>query len=212
MINIAVSKRPAIGKKTCHDLRDQGQIPAILYGQKKDVVSLSISTKEFLQVLQKHEHLVKFTVDGKEETVVIKEVQYNTYGDKILHVDFCRIDISKKLKVAVPIQFVGTPKGLQKGGVWEKALRQLEISCLPINIPESIKINVDDLDLGTVLRVKDIQLDPLFTMETGKEVVACTVQLPKVQAETPATDAAIEEKAEPEIIKKAKPQEAEEEK
>ncbi len=212
MITIPITKRANVGKKACNELRGQGNIPAILYGLKKDVVALAIKPEDFLPVLQRQEKLVKFEVDGKEETAVIKEVQYNTYGDKVLHIDFCRIDMNKKLTVAIPIKFIGTPVGLTKGGVWEKTLRQLEISCLPINIPENIKVNAEHLDIGNVLRVKDIQLPALATLVTDPEVVACSVQLPKIQeAEPAAATTEATDKAEPEVIKKPKPEAAEKE-
>ncbi len=202
MVTIAVTKRAGLGRKACKALRCEGKIPAILYGQKKDVVPLLIAPEAFLPFLNKREHLVKLQIDGAEENAVIKEVQFNTFGDQVLHVDFCRIDMTKKIKLHVPIQFLGTPQGVQKGGSWEKSLRAIEISCLPTDIPEFIRINVEKLDVGEILRLKDVQFAESFTLEMPLDSVVTSIQAPKVEAPAPTEGAP--STAEPEVIKKAK--------
>lgn len=211
MLTISVTKRSATGRKSTKQLRVDGKIPAILYGQKKDVIPLVVNPEVFLKLTQKHERLVKFELDGKEESAVIREVQYNSFGNQVLHIDFVRIDMTKKLKVSVNLEYVNTPKGVSLGGVWEKFLHNITISCLPAQIPDHIVVDVEGMNVGDMLRTKDIKLPEGFILESDPEVVATSVQTPRVEA-TPEVAPAASDRVEPEIIKKPKPVEGEDEK
>jgi len=208
MLTISVTKRSNTGRKSTKQLRAEGKIPAILYGQKQDVIPLVVASEVFLKLTQKRDRLVKFELNGKEESAIIREVQYNSFGTKVLHIDFVRIDMHKKLKVSINIEYLGTPKGSSQGGVWEKSLRSLMISCLPSQIPESITVNVEHLNLGDMLRAKDIKLPDGCTLEIDPEIVATSVQAPRME-ETPEAAPAATDRVEPEVIKKAKPEEVE---
>ena len=123
MASIAVTKRTMLGKNACQKVRNEEQIPAVVYGLKKDAIPLICSKENLLPIL--HEKIVKLAIDDVQEDVMIKEVQYDTFGEHVLHVDFLRIDLTKKISLSVPLKFVGVPKGVQMGGFWEKQIKEI---------------------------------------------------------------------------------------
>ena len=144
--------------------------------------------------------------DKNIENAIVKDIQYDPYGEKILHVDFKRISMDKKLSIPVAFEFSGTPKGALQGGKWEPQIREANVSCLPNQIPDKIHVNIENLDVGQKLFAKDIQLPAGVTVELAPDIIVGLVHAPKTATE-PA--AAQEARTEPERIVKPKTEKSE---
>ncbi len=151
--------RDKTGKEICKKLRKNGLIPCVIYGKGKENVFISLHRGEFEKLLHQVGTNKVFTVkvEDKSYEVIVKEVQINPITREIVHVDLQDISGSEKVAVKVPIEFVGTPKGAKVGGVLRKSAWNLKILVDPKQIPDSIKIDVSDLDIGDTLVVYKIK-------------------------------------------------------
>lgn len=197
------------GKKRNAELRKQGNIPAIVYGHKKDPQSLTMNEHDFVEVLHHGKKLMDIEVDGKPEKLLLKEVQYDHLGRKVIHVDLIRVDLSEKVKVEVPLIFKGVAFGTTEGGVVEEHLTKLEIECTVTEIPDSIDVNIKGLKLNDSLFVKDIVLPPNTKLISDPELLVIACKEP-VEIVEPTVEAAALEPTSPEVITERKPKEGEE--
>jgi large subunit ribosomal protein L25 len=204
--NVTVKSRSELGSRANKRLRDSGFIPGVIYGHKEAVVPITLPKKEVVGHLAKGAHLFSLGIDGKNENVLIKEVQYDHLGMEVLHVDFARVDLNERVEVTVPLELKGEPKGEEEGGVLQQIVSELEIECLVTDIPHSIIHNVSDMALDSVLHIKDLKLPPGVKAMQDEDLIVATV---KEIAEEAPTEAVEGETAEPEIIGK-KPEEGEE--
>jgi large subunit ribosomal protein L25 len=207
--------REGRGKGPARRTRLTGMVPAVLYGGKKESVSLAVNAKQVAKILRSESgHNTIFTVqvaEGSEEKAMLKDWQVDPVSGALLHVDLFRIAMDVRMRVMVPVRTFGEPQGVKlQGGVFETVTREVEIECLPGDIPEEYKVDVTDMMIGKQLRAGDLPLDPqkvkLLTDPT--RVLAHVVILKKeeepVAAEAVAAEAA---PAEPEVIKKGKKEE-----
>jgi len=197
------------GKKHNAKLREQGSIPAIIYGHKKDPQSITLSEHDFVEVLHHGKRLMSVEVDGKPDKFLLKEVQYDHLGRKMIHVDFVRVDLSEKVTVEIPLVFKGTAVGTTEGGVVEEHLNKIEIECLVTEIPESIDVSIKALKVGDFMFVKDIAVPAGMKLVTDPELLLIACKEPVEIAEPAPEDAAVEA-ASPEVITERKPKEGEE--
>jgi len=207
MTTIAVEKRSLLGKNACKKLRANGRIPGTVYGQKKEVLSIDLSLEDMLSIIKKREKILQIQLNKQLEDVMVKEIDYDTFGEKVFHIDFCRIDMKAKINVTVPLSFIGIPKGVKAGGIWQKSIQKVQIFCLPVEIPESIAVNVEGLEVGHHIRVKDLVVSPNVEIKNDPETIVTFISAMK--EEQPAPGATEEEKAEPQVIKKAKSEDEE---
>jgi large subunit ribosomal protein L25 len=227
---LSAEVRQDTGKGAARKLRAKGIIPAVMYGEDTDPVPLSISDYDFSKLISKAARssmIIDLTVgDSEPQKVIIREVQTDPVSSKINCVDFKKISMDKEITLLLPITLVGTPVGVKdQGGILQTIRREIEISCLPGNIPEKVELDVSELSIGDSLHYEDIKLegvevisDPELTVAT---VVAPTVMKEKVEAvegeeleEGEEVEAAEgeEEGAEPEVIgEKGKEEEKEKE-
>jgi large subunit ribosomal protein L25 len=154
-VTLATKPRDGRGKRTARHLRKEGLIPAVLYGHKEAVVAVSLSAEELLSAIRHHARVMDLAIGGKAETAVIQEVQYDHLGKEILHVDFKRVSKDERIVVSVVIELKGTAPGMS-AGVLEQPLHDLEVECLAIAIPESIKCVISTLQLGEAIHVRDL--------------------------------------------------------
>ncbi len=207
--------REGRGKGPARRTRLTGMVPAVLYGGKKESVSLAVNAKQVAKILRSESgHNTIFTVqvaEGSEEKAMLKDWQVDPVSGALLHVDLFRIAMDVRMRVMVPVRTFGEPQGVKlQGGVFETVTREVEIECLPGDIPEEYKVDVSDMMIGKQLRAADLPFDPqkvkLLTDPT--RVLAHVVILKKeeepVAAEAVAAEAA---PAEPEVIKKGKKEE-----
>ncbi len=209
-----VEKRKAAGTRAAARLRRTGRLPAILYGHKIEPVTLSLDCHAVEMQLSHGAHLINLKMEGTEQPCLIKDVQYDHLGSKLVHVDLARVDLSERVKVHVPIELRGHPKGVHEGGVLMHELVSVEIECMVTDIPDNIRVEVADMELDQVMHVKDLQLPEGITATSDPEAVVAMVRVPAAKAVE--VEEAIEgekpTEAEPEIIAKGKGEEATEKK
>lgn len=176
---LVVKKRTDTGKRYCKKLRANKQLPGIIYGLKKEAVPVEFSLEDLLVHLQNKEKVFNVNIDNKEEHLIVKEIQYDTLEGKFYHVDFYRIELDKKVKVKVPVNFIGVPKGTKMGGRWRTAVEEISISCLPDDIPKSIPVNVENIGLNEKIKIKELKLSDKVTIEEKPEKIITGVFIKK---------------------------------
>ncbi len=213
--------REGTGKASAKVLRKKDIIPAVVYKGGKDALKLQFAMKDLEHTLHTkagENVIVTLKISGpdgktKDRTVVIKEVQREPIKDRILHVDFNEISLTEMLKINVPLASRGEPVGVKTdGGTLEHVLWELQVECLPADIPEKIDIDVSILKIGDAIYVKNIVVPEGVKVLNDPELIAMIVKPPKV--EVPKEEIAPEAPAEPELIRKKKEleEEGEEEK
>lgn len=200
--------RTALGSRANKRLRDSGLIPGVVYGHKQDVLPISMPKKELVNYLEHGAHVFSLSLDGRSETCLVKEVQYDHLGLEVLHVDFARVDLNERVEVTVPLELRGTPKGVsEENGVLTQLITDLEVECLVTEIPELIRHNVAEMKLDEILHVRDIALPSGVKALQDADLIVATVKL--VVEEAPAAEAVETGAAEPEVIGKKKEEGAE---
>ena len=195
-IQLSVKARSGLGSRANKRLRDEGQVPGVVYGHKEAVVPISFSKKEIESHLNHGAHVFDLAIEGKSEKVLVKEVQYNHLGIDVLHVDFARVSLDEKVTVTVPLELKGTPKGEADGGVLQQFLSDLEIECLVTDIPDAIRFNVSDMGVDSVIHVKEIPLPAgVKALADEDQVVAAVRVIVEEVVETPEG-----ETAQPDVI------------
>jgi large subunit ribosomal protein L25 len=224
-ISLVVEKRDdsEIKNKASRKLKNKNYIAAVMYGLKKEPVSIKVKEKEFKDLLKGrsiYSLIFDMHIDGakkdKKETVLIKEFQRDPITREFLHVDFLRIQMEKEIETTVPIHVINEEIAVgikEGGGVLQHGLRELHISCLPADIPDYIEYDIKDLDMGVAVRVLDINIsDKIKILNDPEEVVVSIIHPTQLKEEELVTEEAAEEEVvEPEVIGKEK-EEPEEEK
>jgi large subunit ribosomal protein L25 len=208
--------RDAGTKNDARRVRREGKIPAVVYGAGKQAMPVSVDPRQVSRILHSetgHNTVFDLALDGERTKAMIVDWQYEPIKGSLLHIDLKRIAMDQKLKVNVPIELVGEPAGVkQQGGILEQIAREVEVECLPGDIPNEIGLDVSELVFGTVLRISDLpKNDKLKYLSDPEQPVAHIITIK--EEEVPAAEAIAGEAAaapaEPEVIKKGK-QETEE--
>jgi large subunit ribosomal protein L25 len=204
--------REGRGKGPARRTRLTGMVPAVLYGGKKDAISLTVNAKQVAKILRSETgHNTIFTVtvaDGGDEKAMVRDWQVDPVSGKLLHVDLFRIAMDVRMRVMVPVHTFGEAQGVKlQGGVFETVTREVEVECLPADIPEEFRVDITDMMIGKQLRAADLPFDPakIKLVTDPIRVIAHVVVLKK--EEEPAADAAVTADAapaEPEVMKKGK--------
>jgi len=207
------------GKNVARRLRAAGRIPAVLYGGKGESVAVAVNAKQIAGILRSEAgHNTIFTVKlpgQKDVSAMVKDWQVDPVKGTLLHVDMLRVAMDVRMRVKVPVHFHGEPQGVKlQGGIFEVVTREVEIECLPGDIPDEFRVDVTPLMIGKHLRAADLPFDPakVKLVTDPHRVVAHVVAL-RAEAEVAAPEAATAEAApaEPEVIKKGKKEEEGEE-
>ncbi len=217
LVQAEVREETSRGKNEARRLRAQGRVPAVVYGAKKDSVAVSVDPKQISKILRSESgHNTIFDLDlGQEKTkAMIVDWHYEPLKGKLLHIDMKRIAMDEKIRVKVPIHLTGESIGVkQQGGILDQVLREVEIECLPGDIPSSLNPDVSQMAFGDALRVSDLPHGGTLKFITDENQTVAHVTSVKEEA-APTPEAAAAEAgaapAEPEVIKKGK-QETEEE-
>lgn len=214
IVKLKTSPRPDSGSRAAIKLRKQGLVPGIVYGHKLENAAVAVSAEELDRAIRiLHARMLELDMNGKPETVLIREVQWDAFGKQMMHVDFERKDASEKVKVSVPVELRNTPK-VTGGGVLDQPLHTLHVECPLGSIPEAIRIDITDLTLGNPIHVKELTLPEGVKVLESPEAVVVQLKLPGVEAVVAPAGAAVPgaaTTAEPEVIKKEKKAEDEEE-
>ena len=208
---VEAAPRAQRGKNEARRLRATGRVPAVLYGGKGQAITLSVNTKQVSAILRSasgHNTLFQVDLDGKHEPAILKDWLTDPVSGNLLHVDLLRVAMDVRMRVQVPVHTFGDPAGVKvQGGVFEVVTREVEIECLPGDIPSEFRADVSGLNLNDALRARDLQLDATkLKLITDPEQVLAHVVTLKVEEEKPAEVVATEgaTPAEPEVIKKGK--------
>jgi large subunit ribosomal protein L25 len=210
--NVAAETRQQFGKNSSRRLRQAGKIPAILYGNKSDALPVTISPKDLMAILRSasgHNTIFSLEMSGQTPvSVMLKDWQFDPIKGNLLHADIIRIAMDKVLAVKVPIMTRGEAKGVkEQGGIFEFVVREVEVECLPVDIPEHITIDISDMSLGQNVRVSDLPLGEKIKILSDADLLVAHVIMPRAEkVATPAEEAPVAT-AEPEVIKKGKAEE-----
>lgn len=215
LIDLNTTLRTTRGNGAARDLRRKGQIPAVLYGPGTEPVLLSVSSHALEQVIKKSaagaEVLVNLTIgNGKttNRTAMIRDMQTHPVSRKYLHVDFYEISMDRQIRVGVPVVTKGKSKGVEMGGILQIVRREIEVLCLPMDIPNSIELDITDLEIGDAIHVQDIPLKEGLELPEDVNFTILTVASP-MKEEEPAEE--VEEGEELEGEEAAKEEESESE-
>ncbi len=199
--------------------REEDKIPAVIYGAKKDTQSISLRHNEVIKALENeafYSHILTIKLPGKEEQVVIKDILRHPYKPKVMHMDFLRIKAKEKLTMQVPIHFIGEEDapGLKEGGVVSKSMTEVEVTCLPADLPQFIELNISELALEQTLHLSDIKLPSgveltIAELDEEHDLPVIGIHVPRVAKADLEAEAA--EAAEAEAEGEAKPEAEEKE-
>ena len=205
-ITLKGEPRTDSGTVKCIHLRDKGITPAVLYGHGKPNQMLQVNAKEFMKTWRQGNRLINLALKEGPEKVLIKEVQYDPVNEILLHVDFNRLAMDEKISLEVAVTLKGEPKGVkEEGGVLVQNLKQLQIKCLPGSIPEKIEVNISELAVDGMIRVKDLIVPSGVEVDADPEGVVVAIHMPK--EEEVAAVGAEPGAAEPEVITAKKDEE-----
>ncbi len=199
---LVAERRESKGKGAARKLRRSKRVPAIIYGEIKEPIPISVDAHELNLLLKKSYSTVHIELDSKKHQVILREVQRHPVNETVLHVDFMQVKKGHKITMTVPVHFEGVPVGLKQGGVMDEVKRELEIAVLPKDIPEHIVANIENLGIGDAVRVKDLQVENFEILDDPEDVL-CRIEAPRViTTEGPEAEeiTAEEEAAEPEVI------------
>jgi large subunit ribosomal protein L25 len=207
--------RTTIGKNEARRTRRAGQVPAVVYGAasegaNRDAVSIAVEPKALLKILHSEagaNTLISLKLDGSNTKVLVKAFQLDPVTHQVLHADFYRVAMDRMIEVTIPVLIKGEAKGVKlQGGLLEFIRREIQIECLPADIPEHVDVDVTDLVVGQGVRVRDVATNPKWRSITDTDTMLVHVILAKAEeAATAATpDAAATPGSEPEVIKKGK--------
>ena len=216
-VQLNAEVREGHGKSDVGRIRRGGKVPCIMYGVDDSTISLSVDTLEIEKMLSTSQSIIDLKYDGKEQDVVVRDIQYHPVKGNIIHVDFMRIKAGQVIKISVPLKFLGEPSGVKLGGIFQELKSELAIITLPKNLPEEIEVDVSALEVHDAIHVKDLVIGD-FEVEDDPNDTVCSVVPPK-KIEEPEVEGeelegeeleGEEEATEPEVIT-AKKSESEEE-
>ncbi len=212
-ITVAADERTLRGKNEARRLRVKGSVPAVVYGGEAGPDAVAVNPKDLNRILNSktgHNTIFNLSIAGKQQVpVMIVDWQHDPIKENLLHVDLKRIDLTKRIVVKVPVVTQGDPKGVKlQGGIHEIVTREIEIECLPDDIPEEFIVNVAELMIGQSVRASEIPLASSVKLLSPGDAVISHVVAMKAEEVAPAADvAAVPGAAEPEVIKKGKKEE-----
>jgi large subunit ribosomal protein L25 len=223
MMQIVVKseKRQGLGSNAARRLRTQGFVPAVLYGESMESAPLVLSKKDIVRILKLESGentIFKVTVEAAEFDCMIKDLQIDPSSDELLHVDLIRISMDKAIRVAVPVVHRGEPIGVKtEGGFVDFVTREVEVECLPKDIPESLGIDISELHVNQTFKVQGMAVPDGVRIITEPSTVLVLVSMPHKEeepfpGEKPEGEVAAEEPKEPEVIKKERAEKEEPEK
>jgi len=201
-IELSVEPREHTGKGSVRGMRRQGKVPAVLYGAKRSTVAVCVDEKEFEAKVGNIEgtHLIRLTSAAGDlggRLVLVKEVQRHPVSRALLHTDLYEVDVTAKLKLRVPLHFVGRAEGVELGGILQPIRREVEVLCLPTEIPDFIEIDVSHLGIHEAVHISDLKPPPGTEIPYDTDEALVTVLPPVVEEVKVAPEAEAAEAAAP---------------
>jgi len=213
-ISLPAQPRQDQGTSAARKLRKQGRVPAVLYGHKEATVAITVGAEELSTALRHGARAVAVQLDGKTEQALIQEVQYDYLGKELLHADFKRVSADERVVVPVRIELRGHAPGLTAGGVLDQPIHSLSVECLALAVPDSIRVSVAEMQIGSVIHVKDLTLPEGVKAMIDPDAIVVQLKEPEAEAEAAAVPGEAATGSEPEVItaRRAAEEGAEEEK
>ena len=210
IVLLPTEMREGRGTRISEKLRKQGKVPAVVYGHKEKTLSVSVGHDVLLSAVRHGARIVDVQLDGKVEKAQIMELQWDYLGKDVLHVDFKRVSADERIQITVPIELKGIAPGIAAGGVLDQPLHTLRIECPVLNVPDTIKVNINDLQIDTQIHVRELKLPEGVKVLDEADAIVVQIKTPAVDAEGEAGEGGVE----PEIItaRKKAEEEAEEKK
>jgi large subunit ribosomal protein L25 len=206
-IELHANIREEKGKGAARRLRREDQIPCVLYGGDGDTTCLSVNRKELNKLLSESHSLITLKYDDKEQNSVIKDIQYHPLKGDVIHIDLQRVKAGQEIHLSVPLKFLGMSPGVKAGGIFQELKADLNITCLPKNLPDELEIDISMLEIGDSIHVKDISYENI-TINEEPDTTICSIAIPKKVVEVVEEEEGEEgeeveeeeEKQEPEVI------------
>jgi len=190
LIELKTNIRTTTGNGPARRLRQKGQIPAVLYGPGTESILLSVNISDIDRILKKGrigQALLNLVILNNEETstktVMVKELQHHPVSRDFLHIDFYEVAMDRKIMVNIPVTTIGKAKGVETGGILQIVRRELEVQCFPLDVPESIEIDITDLDVGDSIHLGDIARQSKIEFLYDENITVVTVVTPKLEEE-----------------------------
>ena len=192
-ISLAAEQRQGRGKGAAHQLRGTGRIPAVIYGPETEPTAIEVEERDFRAALKQaggQSTLFTLTVGNKQNKVILREVQRDPVSNKVLHLDFHAISMNRPIHINIPVHFTGTAKGVKtEGGIMQIVMREVEISCLPTNIPEFVEVDVTELGIGDSIHVGALKIPNATILGESTRTVVVISAPTIIKVETPAVAA-----------------------
>ncbi|MHC4563038.1 MAG: 50S ribosomal protein L25 [Planctomycetota bacterium] len=205
--SLKATKRTDAGTHKARALRAGGKTPGIIYGHGQDNVAIALDEHDLDVAIHHGERLLEIDLGDAKENVLVKDVQFDTFGNKVLHVDLTRVNLKDRVEVTVPVVLRGTPAGATEGGVLQQQLSEVVVECVVTAIPDEIRSQVNDLGVGDSLVAADLELPEGAKLVTDGQQRICSISVLAEEEAAPAEE--VEETVEPEVIGE-KPAEEEE--
>jgi large subunit ribosomal protein L25 len=210
-VTLEVTRRERSGKEYAKKLRQDGKIPAVVYGGHKEPVAITVERKSVSDLIQKSDHgirsifLLKMAGTDQQRHAMIKDMQMDPISRRMTHIDFVRVVMDEVVRLTVPVHLTGSSIGVKEGGILDWQMRELHVECLPNAIPDKIDVDITELGAHKQVRISDLQLPEgvKVSEDTHRVIVGVTSPRAEIVPEVVAVEAAAVV-AEPEIIKKGK--------
>jgi large subunit ribosomal protein L25 len=207
MATLKAVRRGDLGTHRVRRLRKSGMTPAIIYGHKEDPVPVAVDKHDLLDAMHHRSRLLEVELEGRTHNVLIQQVQYDAFGQDVLHVDLARVSLDERVVVTVPLLLRGKLPATEEGGVVTQLMANVQVECLVTAIPEDIRFSIAGLKIGDQVKAAQLQLPPGAKLMGDPEALVCTVSL-VTEAEVAAPVAEVGP-AEPEVIGEKKEEAAE---
>ena len=181
---VEAKERKTINKRSRNILRNEGRVPGVLYGSRLEPIPIDVTRAAIHPlVFTAKTHLLSLKLDGHEEyDCIIKDVQFDPVSDEVVHFDLIRLTRDEKIQLEVPIRLLGSAVGVKEGGLLQESMHKLNVECLPKNIPQSLEIDVTELNVGDSIHVADLSFEHI-TIINPEDTIVVSVVLPKVEQE-----------------------------
>jgi large subunit ribosomal protein L25 len=196
-LDIEVKAREAGSKHQARRLRREGKIPAVLYGPKVESLALELNRKDFSNRVAGLEgsHLVRLKSASTalaDKVALVKEMQYHPITGDVIHADFYEVDLTVRIEVSVPLRFIGKGAGVVRGGILQPIVREIQVECLPLDIPQFFNVDVSALDIGDSVHIEDLPMPEGVTAVYDSNFALVTIATPTVEEEPTAATATTE--------------------
>lgn len=206
-VTVKAERRDGTGKGVNRKLRQEGKLPAVIYGAGADPISLTLDAHQVLHTfsgISVENTIVNVEVEGEKVPVatLVREVQTHPYRNELLHVDFLRVEKGVAVELEIPVHFEGTPSGVRNdGGILEQSIHQLHVSCIPSAIPDAIHVDVSALEIGDSLQISDLTIPEGVEVLMDMSLTVCSLQAPRLVVVDEAADE--DEAGEPALVGEA---------